>query len=442
MRMELKGELSAEPGFFRFGDNGATCYARCSAFQPEAQIVDALPDVSHHIEADGGISKLPFEPSEAVEAARCERYMQSEDGAVKPLSFGPIARAAYYAVRPYLPVFARRHLQRFSLRDWNKRVFPRWPLDTSVEQIMENLVRLALKSRGQDRLPFIWFWPDGARAAAIMTHDVETAMGRDFCSQLMDIDDSHGIKASFQVVPEERYAVPASYLEEIRRRGFEINIHDLNHDGQLFKDFGEFQRRAKAINQYGVSFKARGFRSAVLYRNPDWMNLLGFEYDISIPNVAHLDPQRGGCCTVFPYFIGELLEIPLTATQDYTLFYILRDYSLNLWETQIAKILDRHGIISFIVHPDYITKKREQRVYQELLGYLSALRKTAGLWLTRPGDVNDWWRQRSKMTLVESGDGWEVRGEGWERARIAFASLEDDKLVYDIADRSTAVASA
>jgi hypothetical protein len=442
MRMELKGELSAKPGFFRLGDGGATCYARCSAFRPAAQIGDSLADASHHIEADSGISRLPFDPSEAIEAIRCEKYMRPEDGTEKSLSFGPVARAAYYAVRPYLPVFARRHLQRLSLRDWNKRAFPRWPLDTSVEQTMESLARLALKSQGLRRLPFIWFWPDGARAAASMTHDVETAGGRDFCPQLMDIDDRHGIKASFQVVPEERYAVPASYLEEIRHREFEINIHDLNHDGQLFKDFGEFQRRAKAINQYGASFKARGFRSAALYRNPSWMNLLDFEYDISIPNVAHLDPQRGGCCTVFPYFIGNVLEIPLTATQDYTLFYILRDYSLSLWETQIAKILDRHGVISFIVHPDYITTKREQRVYQELLEYLSALRKTAGIWITRPGDINDWWRQRSKMTLVQSGDGWEIRGEGRERARIAFASLEDDRLVYDITDSGTAVASA
>jgi hypothetical protein len=307
---------------------------------------------------------------------------------------------------------------------------------------MENLVKLALKSRGLDRLPFIWFWPDGAMAAAMVTHDVETAVGRDFCPQLMDIDDHYGIKASFQVVPEERYAVPESYLEEIRRRGFEVNIHDLNHDGQLFKDFAEFQRRAKAINQYGVLFKARGFRSAVLYRNPDWMNLLDFEYDISIPNVAHLDPQRGGCCTVFPYFIGKVLEIPLTATQDYSLLYILREYSLDLWETQIAKILDRHGGISFIIHPDYITKKREQRVYQDLLEHLSGLRKTAGLWVALPGDVNDWWRQRSRMKLVESGDGWEILGEGRERARIAFASLEDDELVYRIADRGAGVASA
>ena len=32
---------------------------------------------------------------------------------------------------------------------------------------------------------------------------------------------------------------------------------------------------------------------------------LDFSFDMSIPNVAHLDPQRGGCCTIMPYFIGN-----------------------------------------------------------------------------------------------------------------------------------------
>jgi hypothetical protein len=368
--------------------------------------------------------------------------MHAENGAAKSFSFGPAGRTAYYAIRPFLPVSARRHLQRFSLRDWNKRVFPRWPLDTSVEQIMENLVKLTLKSRSLERLPFIWFWPDRALAAAVVTHDVETAVGRDFCPQLMDIDDAHDIKASFQVIPEERYKVPDSYLEEIRRRGFEVNVQDLNHDGQLFKEFAEFRRRAKAINEHGAAFQARGFRSAVLYRNPDWLNLLHFEYDMSMPNVAHLDPQRGGCCTVFPYFIGKVLEIPVTATQDYTLLHILRRYSLDLWKAQIAMIVNRHGVMTFIIHPDYITKKREQRVYQDLLEHLSELRKTAGVWVALPRDVNDWWRQRSRMRLVESGAGWEILGEGRERARIAFASLEDNELVYRIAGGRAAVATA
>ena len=53
---------------------------------------------------------------------------------------------------------------------------------------------------------------------------------------------------------------------------------------------------------------------------------------MSVPNVAHLEPQRGGCCTVMPYFVGDVLELPLTTIQDYSLFHILGDYSTTLWK--------------------------------------------------------------------------------------------------------------
>ena len=287
-----------------------------------------------------------------------------------------------------------------------------------------------MKGQGVNDVPFIWFWPDGAKACALMTHDVEAVAGRDFCSRLMDIDDSYGIKSSFQVVPECRYDVPASYLEEIRQRGFEVNVHDLNHDGNLFKDYEEFRRRAAEIERYRKIFGSRGFRTGVLYRNINWFNLLHFEYDMSVPNVGHLDPQHGGCCTTFPYFVGKMLEIPVTMTQDYTLFNILRQYSLDLWEQQISLVLKKHGVMNFIVHPDYIINQREQNVYKSLLGRLAELRRDAGVWTPLPGEVNSWWRQRSQMKLVKNGNGWKIVGDGNERARIAHAVLQDDRLVY------------
>ena len=133
----------------------------------------------------------------------------------------------------------------------------------------------------------------------MVTHDVETSAGRDFCPGLMDLNDSFGIKAAFQIVPENRYSVPQALLDCIRERGFELNVHDLNHDGRLMEDLEEFLRRAKDINLHGRRFGALGFRSAMLYRNIDWYEALDFSYDMSVPNVAHLDPQRGG---VAPFF--------------------------------------------------------------------------------------------------------------------------------------------
>src|SRR4030095_6727393 len=100
-----------------------------------------------------------------------------------------------------------------------------------------------------------------ATSCAIVTQDVETLAGRNFCSQLMDLDDSAGIKSSFQLVPEGRYPIPEELLAEIRHRGFEINIHDLNHDGMLFSSHERFLRRAAQIQAHGVRYGALGVRS-------------------------------------------------------------------------------------------------------------------------------------------------------------------------------------
>jgi len=196
---------------------------------------------------------------------------------------------------------------------------------------MARLLLVSLQAQAIQRIPFIWFWPEGSPSCAIVTHDVEELAGRDFCTTLMDLNDSAGIKSSFQIVPEERYPVPESFLDEIRQRGFEVNIHDLNHDGNLYREREIFLQRAQRINQYGKKFRAVGFRSGALYRNADWYGALDFSYDLSVPNVGHLEAQQGGCCTVMPFFVGNTLQLPLTTTQDYSLFNILKSYSINLW---------------------------------------------------------------------------------------------------------------
>jgi hypothetical protein len=206
----------------------------------------------------------------------------------------------------------------------------------------------------------------------------------------------------------------------------------LNHDGHLFRDRESFLQRAAKINTYRTNFQAEGFRAAVLYRNQEWYDSLDFLYDTSVPNVAHLDPQRGGCCTVMPYFVGKLVELPVTITQDYTLFHILGDYSMDLWKQQIDLILQSHGLINVIIHPDYSTSSRERVVFEALLSHLAKLREEGGVWTALPKEVARWWRQRSEMTLVEDENGLRIEGEGKERARIAYASEKGGRRAFEL----------
>jgi hypothetical protein len=234
------------------------------------------------------------------------------------------------------------------------------------------------------------------------------------------------------LVPEGRYQVTPKFLESITSRGFTVGVQDLNHDGYLYGNRQQFLARAARINAYGQAWGADGFRAAVLYRRQEWFDALDFSYDMSVPNVAHLDPQRGGCCTIMPHFIGKILELPVTATQDYTLFYILNDYSIALWKRQMAMIMEKHGLMSFIIHPDYLTGSREQDLYQDLLTHLAQLRREKGVWIANPEEVNAWWRQRAAMEIIEDENGLRIQGPGSERAQIAFASLEDDHLAFTL----------
>jgi hypothetical protein len=60
---------------------------------------------------------------------------------------------------------------------------------------------------------------------------------------------------------------------------------------------------------------------------------------------------------------------------------------------------------------------------------MSADKKT---WIALPGQVNDWWRDRSQMKLIQNNGTCHIEGPGKERARIAYATVDGEKIVYSI----------
>lgn len=428
--LKQSGGSSSENGYFKFGAH--ILYGSLSrgvvSRTPGHTKTNALSETC----IDEGAVCLPFDPAEAVSNLRCEEY--TNGSSVHHPAASPVGRV-YYLLRPLMPVALRKHLQKLRLNGWRQLSFPCWPVDDTVDAVVEKLLLMCLQARGLKEIPFVWFWPDGAQSCVIVTHDVEALEGRDFCGNLMDVDNEFGVRASFQVVPESRYEVPDSFLESIRSRGFEVNVQDLNHDGHLFRDQKEFLRRVPKINNYGKKFGAQGFRSAILYRRQEWFDALEFSYDMSVPNVAHLDPQHGGCCTVMPYFLGNLIELPVTTTQDYSLFNILGEHSIDLWKQQIDLIVKRHGLVNFIIHPDYLTAHEEMATYKTLLGYLTGLATDKELWMPLPREVASWWRDRANMKLVQKGGEWKIEGKSSERARVAYATEQNGQLVYSFQSR-------
>jgi hypothetical protein len=426
---------SGQTGFFQFGDSNI-CYGQCRIGAAADAADSSMFDASKAVRRIGSCIELPFDFTQVIQNLRLERYRQKSSGGFEQFAASEPIRRFYYLLRNALPFRLRRQLQRIYFRDWKVLPFPAWPVDLTVDRLHEQLLRLLMGTNAVSRLPFIWYWPEGAPSCLLLTHDVETSAGRDFTFKLMDLDDDHGFKAAYQVIPEKRYQVPDEYVARIRSRGCEFNIHDLNHDGRLYAERAEFNRRAAEINFYLRKYDSHGFRAGAMYRKQAWYDVFEFVYDMSVPNVAHLEPLRGGCCTVMPYFIGKILEIPLTTAQDYSVFQILNEYSLDLWKEQIRLVREHNGLLSFLTHPDYLIDDRSRQVYESLLAYLREIANHDKIWVALPAEIDQWWRQRSQMKLVPQGGQWAIEGPGKDRAQIAYAVLEEGQLSFEVAGKT------
>ena len=253
-----------------------------------------------------------------------------------------------------------------------------------------------------------------------------------FCDELMDIDDAFGIKSAFQLVPEGRTTTADGLARGSGAAASRSTSTTSITTGAFSDDERVSRARASGSTATPASLAATASDPARCIASSTGSTPSSSRTTCRCRTSAHLEPQRGGCCTVMPYFVGDILELPLTTTQDYSLFHILGDYSTTLWKRQIRLIRDSNGLISFIAHPDYLRDRRALGLYKELLGDLCQLRDQQRVWMALPTEIDAWWRARQEMSLVRDGQSWRVVGPGSERARVAHASVEDGRVVYNV----------
>jgi hypothetical protein len=154
---------------------------------------------------------------------------------------------------------------------------------------------------------------------------------------------------------------------------------------------------------------------------------LGSLYDSSFPDTDPFEPHAGGCCSIFPYFIGDLVELPITLVQDHTMWDILRQPGIDLWLEKTEWIRRHHGLVNVIVHPDYVLADERLDLYERLL---SALANYDDGWHALPRDVAGWWKARASMHVDPNGDA--VLGSNGWTATVAHARLDGQRIVYDV----------
>jgi hypothetical protein len=346
---------------------------------------------------------------------------------------GPVLRA-YYVLKPLMPRPLQLALRRVYARRQAQRKFPSWPIESIlVDDQRDDLIRRARESSdGTARL--VNFWPDRKRFAVLVTHDVEAAAGLENIGMLLDLERRHGIVSAWNFVAED-YPIPAGTFDTIRAAGGEVGLHGIRHDGKLFTSRHTFTAALPKIDAYMRDWEVVGFRSPGTHRNAEWMTELSCLYDSSFPDTDPFEPHPGGCCSILPYFLGDLVELPITLAQDHTLWEILRERSIDIWTKKADWLIANHGLINVIVHPDYVDSTDRLEQYDELLAYLRTRIDEDHGWHAVPRDVARWWRARAGMCVDTSGSiVGDDRGEAapyLQRATVALAREERGRLVID-----------
>ena len=375
------------------------------------------PTVAGSLPGDGGIAAV----ERGGQHYLFERYKAS-DG-VSALLRG------YYALRPLIPRPVQIAMRRRYARHQSRLGFPAWPIEPVLVDCQHDDLRSRMGAFTDGRVPLVNFWPERRRFAFVLTHDVESAQGVANIGRVREIEERHGMVSSWNFCAEQ-YPIPDGVFDRLREEGCEIGLHAIDHRGKLFSSRARFEAQLPAIRQYLEDWDAAGFRSPALHRNADWMPELGCDYDSSFPDTDPFEPQAGGCCWVFPFFNGEMIELPVTLVQDHTHWEILRRPNIDLWVEKIGWLREVHGLVNVIVHPDYLLRDDRLELYDQLLVHLRSLENG---WHALPRDVASWWRHRATLGLeTTSGGAVRVVGDPAGRATVAYAREQDGAVVFDL----------
>jgi hypothetical protein len=331
-----------------------------------------------------------------------------------------VALPFYYLIKGLIPVGLRHHLNALAIRTRRRLDFPRWPCETALVDFWRDWLGQSLQRLGLADTLHIGFWPHGHRCSIVLTHDVESPFGFEQIQRMTDLEEQYGFRSALNF-PLNQYRIDWRKLDDLRARGFEFGAHGLAHDGRLFRSEQDFSALAPLLERFAHEQGLVGFRSPSTLRNVEWIKRLSFDYDCSFADTDPYEPQPGGSCSVFPFFLGNIVELPYTVPQDHTLIHLLRRDPLPVWTTKSQWIASMGGMILTLTHPDYSGTQPHLSTYGEFLKRLDGVE---GAWRALPSEVASWWRQRFQTHLTIKDGVPLLTGPGSARAAIRRVSEE------------------
>jgi peptidoglycan/xylan/chitin deacetylase (PgdA/CDA1 family) len=244
-------------------------------------------------------------------------------------------------------------------------------------------------------------------------------MGFSRMERMADIEERYGFRSSWNL-PLAQYPIDWKAVERLRARGFEFGAHGLAHDGRMFRSRHDFEVCKMLVERLAGEHDLRGFRGPSTLRNAEWIGTMSFEYDSTFSDTDPYEPQPGGTCSLFPFFLSEMVELPYTLPQDHTLIHLVRRNPLSTWVTKAHWIQSLGGMILTLTHPDYTGDDENLPMYEELLKVLSDF----NAWRALPCEVAQWWRERAQMKLTIKEGKPSIEGLGARRAIARRVSEE------------------
>lgn len=424
----IKDITKADANFYNLlgadgNDVEIVCAPRACMKGARAVAVELCVDIPSH-EA-GKVFYLPLSPAVSIEMPAgniMARFSEggtpavSVSGATIHFAFDPVATLAGLLQERYVdarrPLVSRLpfhyhlipgplRLQVHKMLGQNIKPgaagFPAWPVEPAVESL-RSLVKAAFKAAGCGfDNEGVRLWPGGKKFAVAISHDIDTDKSFTAVKTMAEIEESRGLRSCWNVV-HSISGRDQGILGELSAFGHEIGLHGYNHDNKIAYLSGEqIMRRFDECSGFISRYQVKGFRSPSLLTSSTLDNVLSERFLWSSSTIdtdlnSIIAPRRG-VCSVFPFFKGPLLEVPLTIPLDDRLITmgIKGDRFIELVMKKVEWIAETGGLAFIGNHPEpHISGNAEMlSVFEKII---DAFSRREDAWLALPSDVASFWR--------------------------------------------------
>lgn len=271
------------------------------------------------------------------------------------------------------------------------------------------------------------------------------------------IEDEMGVKSSFYFIPfknvaginapkirEAKYELDGELIKRLIKGGWEVGVHGIDNWKSVVKGAEELKRISE------LTKSKVGTRVHWLFFDDDtWKRLdeAGYYYDTSFGYNEDVGFRAGTLQVYQPRGVENLVELPLNI-QDGSLF---RRKYLNLSEDEAKKRCDEifgyakkyGGVITLLWHQVSLAAPHN---WGKLYRYLVEKGLKDGAWVTRAGDVVDWFKMRRdvRLSCIRKGDELEIllKGLGFRedipkmrlRIHVDYESIKEIEGKYLVGD--------